>query len=116
MATPTTLEQITQFTAMRDAAVARMAELMNTAGAAGVTLDEAQSEEYETLATKQTTLDDAPRAASGARTDQPRRGGARRPAIRRRPPRSPRAGEATAASPHLRARQPAARASSSPAR
>jgi len=50
MATPTTLEQLTQFTAMRDAKVARMAELMTAAAATGATLDDAQSAEYDALA------------------------------------------------------------------
>ena len=56
MATPTTLEQLTQFTAMRDAKVARMAELMNAAGAEGRTLDDAQSAEYDALADQKAEL------------------------------------------------------------
>ena len=47
--TPTTLEQITGFTAQRTAKAARMSELMTTAGAAGVTLDETQEAEYDGL-------------------------------------------------------------------
>jgi HK97 family phage prohead protease len=45
--TQTTLEQIKSFTAMRQAKAARMSELMNTAAAAGRTLDEAESAEYD---------------------------------------------------------------------
>ena len=45
----TTIEQIAGFTGMRTAKAARMAELMGASSEAGVTLDEAQSAEYDAL-------------------------------------------------------------------
>ena len=57
MKAQTTLEQIQGYTAMRAAVAARMAELMNAAGAEGVTLDEAESAEYDGLQTKLESID-----------------------------------------------------------
>lgn len=45
----TTTEQIAGFEATRAASSARMSEIMNTASEAGVTLDDAQTEEYDGL-------------------------------------------------------------------
>ncbi len=56
-ATPTTLEQIQGFSSMRTAKAARMSELMTTAGAAGVVLDEPQSAEYDALQDEVERLD-----------------------------------------------------------
>jgi len=53
----TTGEQITGFTGMRTAKAARMAELMQTASAAGVTLDDPQSAEYDALQAEVESLD-----------------------------------------------------------
>ena len=53
----TTLEQIQGFTGMRAAKAARMAELMATASAAGVTLDDSQSAEYDALQADVESLD-----------------------------------------------------------
>ena len=50
--TLTTLEQIQSYTSMREASAARMRDLMGTAAAAGVTLDEAQSTEYDAAKVK----------------------------------------------------------------
>lgn len=55
--TQTTLEQIQGFTSMRGAKAARMTELMGDAGAAGVTLDETQSAEYDALQADVDSLD-----------------------------------------------------------
>jgi len=55
--TPTTLEQIQQFSGMRTAKAARMTDLMSTAAAAGVTLDEAQETEYDALQREVDELD-----------------------------------------------------------
>jgi len=57
MKSQTTLEQIQGFTGMRTAKAARMAELMNAAGEAGVTLDETQTAEYDALQTDVDSLD-----------------------------------------------------------
>jgi HK97 family phage major capsid protein/HK97 family phage prohead protease len=50
-------EQITAFDATRATKAARMAELMQTAADAGVTLDEAQTEEYDTLELELKSID-----------------------------------------------------------
>lgn len=53
----TTIEQIQGFTAMRGAKAARMEELMAAANAAGVTLDEPQSAEYDALEADVASID-----------------------------------------------------------
>lgn len=54
---PKIAEQIATFEAKRAASVARMEEIMSVAADAGSTLDEAQSQEYETLAKEVETID-----------------------------------------------------------
>jgi HK97 family phage major capsid protein/HK97 family phage prohead protease len=54
----TTPEQITQFENTRAAKAARMNELMTKAAETGSTLDQAQTEEYDTLASEVKSVDD----------------------------------------------------------
>lgn len=54
----TIAEQISAFEATRQAKAARMAEIMSTAADAGVTLDQAQAEEYDTLEGEVKSIDD----------------------------------------------------------
>ncbi len=58
MATKTIAEQISAFEATRQAKSARQVELMDKAGDEGVTLDKAQSEEYDTLADEVKSIDE----------------------------------------------------------
>lgn len=57
MATKTVAEQISAYEATRQAKAARQTELMAKAAEEGVTLDEAQSEEYDTLTAEVKSID-----------------------------------------------------------